>query len=80
MVRIEALIAWGSLAGFVLLMVLVALALSRGVPKAVSCVDSRPAGYTPAVIVRVTSDRNGHILKRNLFGCTFYSYEPPRRD
>ena len=79
MVRIEALIAYGFLAGGMLFLMLLGFALSFGVPRAVSCTDSRPEGYNPAVIVRVKADpkRNGDILKRNLFGCTFYSYEPP---
>lgn len=79
MVRIEALIAYGFLAGGVLFLMLLGVLLSVGVPRAVSCTDERPAGYSPAVIVRVKADpkRNGDILKRDLFGCTFYSYDPP---
>jgi len=78
MVRIEALIAWGSLAGFVLLMVLVALALSWGVPDAVACVEPETESHTPAMSVEVTSNRNGRVAEHDLFGCTFYSYQPPR--
>jgi hypothetical protein len=75
--RTEKVVAWVSLVGFLLVVTLVPLAINSGAPKAVSCVDLTPAGDTPAVIVRVTTDRNGYISERHLFGCTFYSYKPP---
>ena len=77
MVRVEALVAWGSLVGFVLLMALALLVSAVGAPNAASCIEPRPGPRAPAMSVEVTSNRNGHIVERNLFGCTFYFYELP---
>lgn len=80
--RTQELITWALLGSFVLLVTLMFVAVTFGTPKAVSCVDPNPggdspSGHTPAVIVRVTTDRNGHIVERNLFSCTLYFYEAP---
>jgi hypothetical protein len=69
---------WVSLVGVLALIACVLLWGYLGF-QAVSCVD--PAGTpaaSPAMNVRVTTDRLGHIAERHLFGCTFFSYEGPQ--
>jgi hypothetical protein len=77
MTRVEQVVATVFLAGFLLLLLLVALVNSTGMPNVVACVEPETASHTPAMSVEVASNRNGHIAERNLFGCTFYFYDPP---
>jgi hypothetical protein len=46
----------------------------RGVPSGVLHPARKSTG-TPTMSVQVETDRKGHILKRHLLGCTFYSFE-----
>ena len=76
MTRAEKAVATAFLAGFLLLLLLLALINSTQKPNVVSCIDKN-AYAPPAMSVEVTSNRNGHIAERNLFGCTFYFYDQP---
>jgi len=77
MTRIEKAVASVFLAGFLLMLLLSVFVGSTGMPNVVSCIEPRPGPQAPAMGVEVTSNRNGHIAERNLFGCTFYFYDPP---
>lgn len=80
MTRVEKAVAWGLLAGYLLLLLLCVLVRGTGAPNVASCIEPRPGPQAPAMGVEVTSNRNGHIVERQALGCTFYFYEPPPQD
>ena len=79
--RIVALIAYGSLVGSVLFLMLLGVLLSTGVPRVVSCVDPETESHTPAVSVEVTSNKRTPITQKQLpWGCTAFFYTPDNGD
>lgn len=80
MIRIETLVARGSLAVFVLLIAFVLLVQTWGMPNVLSCVPPETESHTPAMSVEVTTGRKVRIVERHLFGCTFYHYAAGPQD
>jgi hypothetical protein len=75
MPRVEALVPWAIITALVLLVLYLAVA-AFGI-QAVFCTQPSVGVRDPAMNVRVTTDRKGHIIERHLFGCTFYDYRGP---